>query len=99
MVGIFIFPVKPTDVEYSYYKTPRKALEISDDDVLSFRNTSKGVYYRIRHDHEWDKLTDNEVVDKWNEGTTLLKIELPSRKSGLGYTTIDKNYLIRIVRK
>ena len=43
MVGIFIFPVKPTDVEYSYYKTPRKALEISDDDVLSFRNTSKGV--------------------------------------------------------
>lgn len=98
MVGIFIFPAKPNIKEYPFYKEPRKVLEIFDDDILSFRNSSMGVYYRIRYDNEWDELTDNEVVDKWNENSKLLKLQLSTRKSGLGYTTADKEKFIRIVR-
>ncbi len=99
MVGIFIFPTKPNIKEYQFYKEPRKVLEISDDDILSFRNSSMGVYYSIRYDNEWDELTDNEVVDKWNENSKLLKLQLSTRKSGLGYTTVDKEKFIRIIRK
>lgn len=99
MVGIFIFPVKPDNKEYTFYKEPRKVLELKDEDVFSLANTSKGIYYRIRHDHEWDKLTDSEVVDKWNADAPGQQIQLSSRKSGLGYSTVDKLNLIRIVRK
>ena len=99
MVGIFIFPVKPDNKDYQFYKEPRKVLELKDEEIFSLANTSKGIYYRIRHDNEWDKMTDNEVVDKWNTDVPRQQIQLTGRKSGQGYTTVDKCYFIRIVRK
>ena len=98
MTGIFIFPVKPDDKEYQYYKEPRKVLEIDDDKVLSFTTMSRCIYYNIRHDNQWDELSDSKVVDMWNEKHKP-QVELSGRRSGLGYTTSDKSYFIRIVRK
>ena len=98
MVGIFIFPVKPISDSYRYYKEPRRVLEIDDEQVLSFTTNSTEVYYHIRHDKDWDKLSDAEVVEKWNERSST-KVELASKKSGLGYSTVGKDKLVRIVRK
>lgn len=99
MTGIFLFPVKPDNKEYQFYKEPRKALEIDDETVLSFKNTSKGVNYIIHYDNEWDGLSDEQIVEKWNEHCELGQVELSGRRSGLGYTTVDKKRFIRIIRK
>ena len=99
MTGIFIFPVKSDDKEYQFYKEPRKVLEIDDDKVMSLMTASRGIYYIMHYDKEWDSLSDAEVVEKWNERMKVNKIQLSSRKSGLGYSTIDKSNFVRIVRK
>ena len=99
MTGIFIFPVKPDDKEYQFYKEPRKVLELDDEKVLALTTMSRGIYYIIHYDKEWDKLTDTEVVEKWNERKSKLQLKIGNRKSGLGYTTTDKNKFIRIIRK
>lgn len=98
MVGIFVFPVKPDNKDYKFYKEPRKVLEIDDETVLTLTGASTGIYYMMRHDKEWDKLSDAEVVEKWNE-RSVTKIQLASKKSGLGYSTVGKDKLVRIVRK
>ena len=99
MTALFVFPTKPDNKNYQYYKDPRKVLEISDDEVMALTGTSNGAYYIIRYDKEWDGLTDAEVVEKWNEKKIPLQIQLASRKSGLGSSTVNKDRLIRIIRK
>lgn len=98
MVGIFIFPAKPNK-DYLFYKEPRKVLEMSDDEIISSKNSSKGIFYNIHYDNEWEGLTDSEVVEKWNEKVINLQIQIGNRKSGLGYTSVDKTKFIRIIRK
>ena len=99
MVGIFVFPVKPNNKDYKFYKEPRKVLEIDDETVLTLTGASTGIYYMIRHDKEWEKLSDAEVVEKWNERRSPIQIQLAGRKSGLGYSTVNKDVFVRIVRK
>lgn len=46
MFGIFVFPVKPTDKEYSFKKDPKKPLNLSDDELVHFvKKTPKMTYF------------------------------------------------------
>lgn len=99
MTALFVFPTKPDNKNYKYYNNPRKVLEISDDEVMALSGTANGSYYIIRYDKEWDNLTDAEVVEQWNTKGTPINIQLATRKTGLGYSTTNKDRLIRIVRK
>lgn len=98
MVGIFIFPAKPNK-DYLFFKEPRKVLEMNDDEIISLKNSSKGIFYNIHYNNEWDSLNDVEIVEKWNEKAINLQIQISNRKSELGYTSVDKTKFIRIVRK
>lgn len=97
MIAVIVYPAKTKDKEYPYYKEPRKVLEVSDMEVAISTKQGHGIYYWIHWTEDYDKLSDKELVQKYNEKNSG-KIEIASRRSGEGYTTADKENLVRIIR-
>ena len=97
MFAVIVFPVKPTNKEYPYFKSPKKVLEIEDDEALDCTAIIKGVYYLKHHLNDMDELSDKELVEYYNK-TSITKISISSRKSGKGYSTENKDYYVRIIR-
>ena len=98
MFTIILFPVKPENKDYPYYKSPKKVLEIEDDEALTFTTAIKGVYHLKHYLNDMDDLTDNELVDYFNSKNNM-KVSISSRKTGKGYQTESKDYYIRIIRQ
>ena len=97
MFAVILFPVKPTNKEYPYFKSPKKVLEIEDDEVLACTFNIKGVYHLKHYINDMDELSDKELVEYYNKLSTP-KISISSRKSGKGYSTENKDYYVRIIR-
>jgi hypothetical protein len=97
MFTIILFPVKPENKDYPYYKSPKKVLEIEDDEAIKYATGAKGVYYLRHHIDDMDGLTDREIVDYYNS-MSKPKIQILSKKTGKGYSTENKDYYVRIVR-
>lgn len=97
MFAIILFPVKPTNKEYPYFKSPKKVLEIEDDEVLACTTSIKGVYHLKHYINDMDELSDKELVEYYNKVSTS-KISISSRKSGKGYLTENKDYYVRIIK-
>ena len=97
MFAVILFPVKPTNKEYPYFKSPKKVLEIEDAEALACTVGVKGVFYLKRYLNDMDELSDEELVEYYNK-LSIPKISISSRKSGKGYSTENKDYYVRIVR-
>ena len=97
MFAVIVFPVKPENKDYPYFKSPKKVLEIEDDEALDCTAIIKGVYYLKHHLNDMDELSDKELVEYYNK-TSITKISISSRKSGKGYSTENKDYYVRIIR-
>ena len=97
MFAVILFPVKPANKEYPYFRSPKKVLEIEDVDALACTSNIKGVYYLKHHLNDMDDLSDKELVEYYNK-TSITKISISSRKSGKGYSTENKDYYVRIIR-
>ena len=97
MFAVILFPVKPTNKEYPYFKSPKKVLEIEDDEVLACTFNIKGVYHLKHYINDMDELSDKELVEYYNK-LSIPKISISSRKSGKGYSTENKDYYVRIIR-
>ena len=97
MFAVILFPVKPTNKEYSYFKSPKKVLEIEDVEALACTVGVKGIFYLKRYLNDMDELSDKELVEYYNK-TSITKISISSRKSGKGYSTENKDYYVRIIR-
>ena len=97
MFAVILFPVKPVNKEYPYFRSPKKVLEIEDVDALACTSNIKGVYYLKHHLNDMDDLSDKELVEYYNK-TSITKISISSRKSGKGYSTENKDYYVRIIR-
>ena len=97
MFAIILFPVKPTNKEYPYFKSPKKVLEIEDAEALACTVGVKGIFYLKRYLNDMDELSDKELVEYYNKLSTP-KISISSRKSGKGYSTENKDYYVRIIR-
>jgi len=98
MFTIILFPVKPGNKEYPYYKSPKKVLEIEDEEALSQLSGSMGVYHLKHYLDDMDKLSDKELVDYFNK-TSKMNVTILSKKTGKGYSTENKDYYIRIIRQ
>lgn len=97
MFAVILFPVKPANKEYPYFKSPKKVLEIEDVDALACTSNIKGVYHLKHYINDMDELSDKELVEYYNK-TSITKISISSRKSGKGYSTENKDYYVRIIR-
>ena len=97
MFAVILFPVKPANKEYPYFRSPKKVLEIEDVDALACTSNIKGVYYLKHHLNDIDDLSDKELVEYYNK-LSIPKISISSRKSGKGYNTENKDYYVRIIR-
>ncbi len=97
MFAVILFPVKPTNKEYPYFKSPKKVLEIEDVEALACTVGVKGVFYLKRYLNDMDELSDKELVEYYNK-LSIPKISISSRKSGKGYNTENKDYYVRIIR-
>ena len=97
MFAVIVFPVKPENKDYPFYKSPKKVLEIEDDEALACTTIIKGVYYLKHHLNDMDELSDKELVEYYNKLSTP-KVLISSRKSGKGYSTENKNYYVRIIK-
>lgn len=97
MFAVILFPVKPTNKEYPYFKSPKKVLEIEDAEALACTVGVKGIFYLKRYLNDMDELSDKELVEYYNKLSTP-KISISSRKSGKGYSTENKDYYVRIIR-
>ena len=97
MFAVILFPVKPENKDYPYYKSPKKVLEIEDDEALKFATGNMGVYYLKHHIDDKDNLTDREIVDYYNS-MSKPNVQILSKKTGKGYSTENKDYYVRIVR-
>ena len=97
MFAVILFPVKPVNKEYPYFRSPKKVLEIEDIDALACTSNIKGVYYLKHHLNDMDDLSDKELVEYYNK-LSIPKISISSRKSGKGYSTENKDYYVRIIR-
>ena len=97
MFAVILFPVKPTNKEYPYFKSPKKVLEIEDAEALAYTVGVKGVFYLKYYLNDMDELSDKELVEYYNK-TSITKISISSRKSGKGYSTENKDYYVRIIR-
>ena len=98
MFAVIVFPVKPENKDYPFYKSPKKVLEIEDDEALDCTAIIKGVYYLKHHLNDMDELSDKELVEYYNKLSTP-KVSISSRKSGKGYSTENKDYYVRIIRR
>ena len=97
MFAVILFPVKPTNKEYPYFKSPKKVLEIEDAEALACTVGVKGIFYLKRYLNDMDELSDKELVEYYNKLSTP-KVSISSRKSGKGYSTENKDYYVRIIR-
>ena len=61
MFAVILFPVKPANKEYPYFKSPKKVLEIEDVDALACTSNIKGVDYWKHHLNDMDDLSDKEL--------------------------------------
>jgi len=93
MIGIFAFPIKPSNNNYIWFKSPKQAVEVDDDTILKARTNSCYIHWQ----DDWDNLTDKEVIEKINQHEGY-SYSISSRKNGLGYTNEDKTKYIRIIR-
>lgn len=98
MFAVILFPVKPTDKDYPYFKSPKKVLEIEDDEVLKYTFGVKGVYHLKHYLNDMDESSDKEIIEYYN-AKNKAKVVISSRKSGKGYATEDKDYFVRIIKK
>ena len=55
MFAVILFPVKPTNKEYPYFKSPKKVLEIEDVEALACTVGVKGVFYLKRYLNDMDE--------------------------------------------
>ena len=97
MFAVILFPVKPVNKEYPYFRSPKKVLEIEDVDALACTVGVKGVFYLKHYLNDMDELSDKELVEYYNK-LSIPKISISSRKSGKGYSTENKDYYVRIIR-
>ena len=97
MFAVILFPVKPTNKEYPYFKSPKKVLEIEDVEALACTVGVKGIFYLKHYLNDMDDLSDKELVEYYNK-LSIPKISISSRKSGKGYSTENKDYYVRIIR-
>ena len=97
MFAVILFPVKPANKEYPYFRSPKKVLEIEDVDALACTSNIKGVYYLKLYLNNMAELSYKELVEYYNK-TSITKISISSRKSGKGYSTENKDYYVRIIR-
>ena len=98
MCAVILVPVKSTNKEDPYFKSSKKVLEIEDDEALDCTAIIKGVYYLKHHLNDMDELSDKELVEYYNKLSTP-KVSISSRKSGKGYSTENKDYYVRIIRR
>ena len=98
MFAVILFPVKPANKEYPYFRSPKKVLEIEDVDALACTSNIKGVYYLKHHLNDMDDLSDKELVEYYNK-LSIPKISISSRKSGKGYSTENKDYYVKKKKK
>ncbi len=97
MFAVVLFPVKPVNKDYPYFKSPKKVLEIEDSEALRYLFGFKGIYHLKHYLNDMDESSDKEIIDYYNEKNNS-KITLSSRKSGKGYSTEDKEYFVRIIK-
>lgn len=97
MFTVILFPVKPEDKDYPYYKSPKKVLEIEDDEAVKHISGTNGVYHLKHYTDDMDGLSDKEIMDYFNK-TSRMKVEILSKKTGKGYSTENKDYYVRIIR-
>ena len=97
MFTVIVFPVKPENKDYPFYKSPKKVLEIEDSEVMTYTSHTKGVYYLTHHINDMDNLPDKDLVDY--KILNNMKISISSRKTGKGYSTENKEYFVRIIRQ
>ena len=93
MTGIFAFPIKPTNKDYIWCKSPKQAVEVDDDTILKVKTNSCYIHWQ----DDWDNLTDKDVIEKVNQHDGY-SYSIKSRKTGLGYSNDDKTKYIRIIR-
>ena len=98
MVTIIKFPQKLTNKDYPFYKDPRMALSEPDNVIEQMIIGVDGVYHLRHYGNDWDKLSDREIIEKYNENKNVTPIEIGERKSGNGYNTTDKQWFIRIIK-
>ena len=90
MFAVILFPVKPANKEYPYFRSPKKVLEIEDVDALACTSNIKGVYYLKHHLNDMDDLSDKELVEYYNK-LSIPKISISSKKSDKEYSTENKD--------
>ena len=98
MFTIILFPVKPKEKDYPYFKSPKKVLEIEDEEALSQLSGSMGVYHLKHYLDDMDNLSDKELVDYFNK-TSKMNVTILSKKTGKGYSTEEKDYFVRIIKQ
>ena len=60
MFAVIVFPVKPTNKEYPYFKSPKQVLEIEDAEALACTVGVKGIFYLKYYLNDMDELSDKE---------------------------------------
>lgn len=97
MVGIFVFPVNPTDKDYKFKKFGRKILDYSDEELLSeIRPFVKGIEYCLHHKDDLDKVKDpNEWVTYFSKYLSKNLGTLVKCKNG--FTSEDKEYYVKFI--
>ena len=98
MFTVIVFPVKPENKDYPFYKSPKKVFEIEDSEIMTYTSHTKGVYYLTHHINDMDNLADKDLVDYFNSKNNM-KVLINSRKTGNGYSTENKEYFVRIIRQ
>jgi hypothetical protein len=96
MVGVFVFPQKPSDGPYK--DKPKNALSDEDADIIKNYHYASSYFIHWIDDDETDKMSDKEIVDYINTKHEY-QIALSSRKSGKGYSTEDKKSYVRIIHQ
>lgn len=96
MTGILLFPAKPAK-DYKFKKSPRKVLELTDEEAINFSHGNRETYEFFHYMDDLDKLDDKKAIEyfnKWSNGINLSNV----KKSGNGYMSEDKKWIIRIFR-
>ena len=98
MFGVFVLPAKTDDKAYPYKKDPKKALNLSDEELVHFvRITPKMTYFcHYKTDYDAASVEDKlKVIEKF-----LDKPYQPLKKvRGIenAYQTEDGNYYIKVI--
>lgn len=96
MVGIFVFPVNPTDKNYKFKKLGRKILDYSDEEILSeIRPFTKGIEYCLHHNDDLDKKSPQEMVEYFSKYLSKNLGTLVKCKNG--FMSEDKEYYVKFI--